>query len=74
MDETNENQLAEKHKRSLFKSVTYRILIMSIEYSLAYVFTQDAKLSIKIVIFVSLYRTIIYYLHERIWSNIRWGK
>jgi len=40
----------------------------------AYFFTRDIVLSASIVILVNGYSTLLYYLHERIWTHIHWGR
>ncbi|OGZ05946.1 MAG: hypothetical protein A2845_04050 [Candidatus Lloydbacteria bacterium RIFCSPHIGHO2_01_FULL_49_22] len=64
----------EKHRRTGVKSISYRLLSISIDSAVAYFFTRDAALSAGIVIFVNGYSTALYYLHERIWAHIQWGR
>ena len=63
----------EAHPRSIAKSVSYRILSLTVDSTVAYFFTHDVKLSATIVIFVNTYSTILYYFHERVWAHIHWG-
>jgi uncharacterized membrane protein len=63
----------EKHPRSIAKSISYRILSLSVDSMVAYLFTRDVALSAGIVIIVNAYSTILYYLHERVWAHIHWG-
>lgn len=65
---------AETYNRSIIKSVSYRILSLSVDSSVAYFFTHNAILSAGIVIFVNMYSTLLYYFHERVWARIRWGR
>lgn len=65
---------AEKHSRSLIKSISYRMVSIIADSIAAYFFTRDVALSAGIVILVNGYSTILYYLHERIWANIHWGR
>ena len=67
-------QKLEERKRSLVKSVTYRALSMSVDMAVAYYFTREASLSVIIVLIVNGYSTALYYLHERIWVRIKWGR
>jgi uncharacterized membrane protein len=64
----------EKHRRSSAKAVSYRILSLTVDSIVAYFFTRDAVLSATIVVFVNAYSTILYYLHERVWAHIHWGR
>ncbi len=65
---------AEKHSRSLIKSISYRLLSITADSIVAYFFTRDALLSAGIVVLINTYSTVLYYLHERVWANIHWGR
>jgi len=64
----------EVHPRSIAKSITYRVLSLSADSGVAYFFTRDVALSAGIVILVNTYSTLLYYLHERVWAHIFWGR
>lgn len=64
----------ERWHRSAIKSVSYRVLHVSVDIMVAYFFTRDAKLTIGIVTLVNGYSTVLYYLHERLWNRIHIGK
>jgi uncharacterized membrane protein len=64
----------EKNRRSVTKSATYRVLSISVDSIVAYFFTRDAVLTLEIVLLVNGYSTLLYYLHERVWAHITWGR
>ena len=64
----------EKHRRSAVKSATYRTLSISVDSMVAYFFTRDVVLSFWIVLLVNGYSTVLYYLHERVWAHVTWGR
>jgi uncharacterized membrane protein len=64
----------EKHRRSIVKSVTYRLLSITADLLVAYFFTRNIGFSVGIVLLVDGYSTLLYYLHERIWAHIHWGR
>jgi uncharacterized membrane protein len=64
----------EKPYRSIAKSISYRILSITADSIAAYFFTRDVALSFGIVIVINTYSTVLYYLHERVWANIHWGR
>ena len=64
----------EKHRRSAVKSVTYRLLSVTIDFLVAYFFTKSFTFSLWIVLLVDGYSTLLYYLHERAWAHIHWGR
>lgn len=65
---------AEKHSRSIVKAITYRILSMTADTITAYILTRSMAMTIGLVILVNGYSTILYFLHERVWANIQWGR
>lgn len=63
----------EGYNRSAVKSISYRIISISVDTIVAYFFTKNIYATVGIVILVDSYSTILYYLHERIWAHIKWG-
>ncbi len=61
-------------KRSLVKTVTYRIVIMIVVFVTSYAVTHKTTDALVITGWNALLATIIYYWHERIWSRIHWGR
>ena len=64
----------EDHRRSGAKSISYRILSITVDSCVAYFFTRNATLSAAVVLLVNGYSTLLYYIHERIWAHIYWGR
>ena len=60
-------------RRSVTKTITYRILIMSLDFLTIYLFTGAVRIAIGFMIASNVYTTLAYLLHERIWARIRWG-
>jgi uncharacterized membrane protein len=63
----------EQHRRSLVKAVTYRFFATSLVFLIAFLFTGNVGSSAKIGLAAAVAKTTLYYLWERLWSNIRWG-
>ncbi len=81
------NKLQEIEKdspyRSVFKAISWRLIASGATFIISFtVFTQATQTAYKdIVGAVSLItavdvvaKLILYYLHERLWTNIVWGK
>jgi len=66
--------MKERKLRSLIKTISWRFLATITTVILVFIFTGDIKISIGIGIIEMLTKLIFYYLHERIWNNIQWGK
>lgn len=60
--------------RSLVKSLTFRIAVIASDFLITSVITGNALQAVNLIIFTNLFSTILYFIHERIWNNIEWGK
>lgn len=61
-------------KRSLVKTISYRVIILILDFTSIYLFTGKIKVALGFMIVSNVYTTIGYFFHERIWDKIRWGK
>lgn len=60
-------------RRSAVKALTYRVLIMCLDFATIYAFTGMVRVAVGFMIASNVYTTIAYLLHERVWANVRWG-
>ena len=60
-------------RRSLAKAITYRVLIMCLDFATIYAFTGAARVALGFMVASNVYTTIGYLLHERVWARIQWG-
>jgi uncharacterized membrane protein len=60
-------------RRSLVKALTYRILIMILDFVTIYLMTGAVRVAIGFMIASNIYTTLAYFAHERIWARIKWG-
>ncbi len=60
-------------KRSMVKALTYRVVIVCLDFLVIYLFTGKVEVALGFMIVSNLYTTVAYFLHERIWARIRWG-
>lgn len=65
---------AESSGRSIVKAITYRVLIVVSIFIIVYLTTGKLASALEITGLTAISGTIIYYLHERVWSLIRWGR
>ena len=68
------NNASETVNRSIVKTVSYRITIVILDFVCIYLFTGKVTVALGFTIVSNLYTTFIYFLHERIWGKIKWGK
>ena len=66
--------MASHIKRSILKTITWRITASLDTFGIAWVLTGDWKLGGSIAGIEVLTKMFFYYFHERIWNKIKWGK
>lgn len=64
----------EQVKRSIVKALTFRFLIILSDSTIIYTITHRFDETIGVIFFSNLASTILYFIHERIWNKIHWGK
>lgn len=62
------------HLRSLVKAIVWRVVGSLDTFMLSYIVTGKLKYAIQIASVEALTKIFLYYLHERVWKMIRWGK
>ena len=60
--------------RTLIKTITWRIIATVASLIIAFLISNDWKVAGSIASIQVIIHTVLYYLHERLWINIRWGK
>ena len=61
-------------RRSVVKTVSYRVVILILDFASIYIFTRQIKVALSFMIVSNIYTTLVYFFHERIWDKIKWGK
>ena len=61
-------------KRSVLKAVSYRLIILVLDFFSIYFFTGQTKIALGFMIVSNIYTSIVYFFHERVWNKIKWGK
>ncbi|OGK08544.1 hypothetical protein A2767_05610 [Candidatus Roizmanbacteria bacterium RIFCSPHIGHO2_01_FULL_35_10] len=64
----------EHHKRSLVKTLSFRILVMFFDFFIIVIITKRYDIALGVLLFSNFSSTVLYFFHERIWNNINWGK
>ena len=64
----------EKAMRSLGKVVTWRILVTITNFVGGYLASGSWMVGLGVVSFALVVNSCLYYLHERVWNKINWGK
>ncbi|MDD5649963.1 MAG: DUF2061 domain-containing protein [Candidatus Nanoarchaeia archaeon] len=66
--------MKERNLRSIIKSISWRFFATFTTMLVVYIFTGELILSIGVGIVEALSKLFLYYIHERIWNKIKWGK
>ena len=65
---------AELKKRTLVKTMTWRVTASLTTFLIAWILTGDLLIGISIGSIEAIAKIFLYYYHERIWNNINWAK
>jgi len=61
-------------QRSILKALSWRILATITTMSITWIATGSLDWALVVGAFDVVIKLILYYLHERLWTNIQWGK
>jgi uncharacterized membrane protein len=61
-------------KRSLAKTITYRLISSAIGFLVVWALSDDIKTGAMFSVAELIYKPLQYYIHERIWQRVKWGK
>ncbi len=64
----------EGHRRTLVKTILYRIVMVLITILVAFFFTGNTGDAVNIGIAANLIKTGTYYGYERLWTHVIWGR
>ena len=64
----------ESRLRSMVKSIIYRLLSIIGTSVISWFITHDVKETVLITIVIQVFLVVLYYLNERVWNRIDWGK
>ncbi len=72
--ERGKQMTRDSQRRSLAKALVYKGGSITLLAILSYVFTRDLVEMSLITVTYEAIAALGYYLHERIWEHIRWGR
>ena len=61
-------------RRSILKTISWRLTGSGATFSIVYLITGDLSSSSTIALIQVFANTVLYYIHERVWNLIIWGK
>jgi len=60
--------------RSILKTVAWRLIATTTTMIVAYVFTGEVILAVEIGSVEAIAKIVLFYVHERVWERVRWGR
>ena len=64
----------EHPRRSLLKALTWRIIAFLVTIIAIYIYSGDIKEALIVGTGANLIKIFLYYIHERIWNRIKFGR
>ena len=64
----------ESHRRSLLKALSWRLLALLITFAVALLLFDDVEVAAKVGVLDSVVKIVIYYVHERAWQKVPFGR
>ena len=61
-------------RRSLAKSITWRLIAIAVTFIVGFVMTGSWQFAVSLSLISNLINFVLYYLHERFWLKINWGR
>ena len=62
------------HKRTIVKTITWRIVATLTTVLVIYLWTNSWSLALGSGLIANALKTIFYYIHERIWNLVNFGR
>ena len=64
----------ETPRRSLAKTISWRITGSTATFLISYAVLGNINISGTIAVIQLTFNTLLYFVHERIWSRVKWGR
>jgi uncharacterized membrane protein len=66
--------MKDSRKRSIGKAISWRAVATLTTMTIVYVFTRKIIITLEVGLVEVITKMLFYYLHERVWEKIKWGK
>ena len=64
----------ETHRRSIVKSVVFRVVVITSDTTIIFLLTHKIAETLGLTVATNLSSATLYYLYERIWNRVKWGR
>jgi uncharacterized membrane protein len=66
--------LSDTNKRSLVKTISWRLTGSGATFIISWLISGNFAVAGTIAVIQLMSNTILYFIHERIWNRIKWGR
>ena len=66
--------MTDQPKRSLVKTITWRITGSGATFLISYLISGNLTIAGTIAVIQVVANTLLYFIHERMWNRISWGR
>ena len=66
--------MTESPTRSLVKTISWRITGSGATFAISYAVLGDITVSGTIAVIQLTFNTLLYFVHERVWDRVSWGR
>jgi uncharacterized membrane protein len=66
--------MSDTPRRSLVKTISWRLTGSGATFLISYLIAGNFTVASTIAVIQLISNTVLYFLHERLWNRIRWGK
>lgn len=66
--------MSETHARTIARMISYRITALLLTIPMTYLLTGNWSSAFSGSVILHVVLTLDYYIHERVWLKIKWGK
>jgi len=70
----SDGYVPKKSNISLIKAITYRVLIIILDFTVVYLLSGKVETAFWFMMISNIYTSAAYFVHERVWNGINWGK
>lgn len=67
-------KFSENTSRSVLKAITHRMLILIFSAIITFALLPDNGKALTIVLLTNAANMILYFVHERLWDSVNWGR
>lgn len=64
----------ETKARSIVKALSHRTIIIAADVVVIFWLTHRYDIALTVVVVSNIYSTVLYFVHERVWDQIKWGR